>query len=77
MAQNFIGMNRGQFTARPGALTVGTATGNTDIELRMDTTKGLTKKDVMLFLCALENYIVSNGVGTETPANAGTDLPPL
>lgn len=73
MADFFYGQNRGQ-GLRPQDITVGIATGGTDMELRVGQGANLTKKDVIRFLEALENFILSNGVGTTT--GPGVDLPP-
>lgn len=45
MASVFYGLNRGQ-TENGEAVTVGASTGATDVELRVDTGKGLTRNDV-------------------------------
>lgn len=46
MASIFIGLNRGQVDEGPDAITEGAATGGTDVELRVDTGKGLTRNEV-------------------------------
>lgn len=74
MADFFYGVNRGK-GVRPQDVTVGTATGGTDVELRVAQGASLTKKDVILILETLENFILSNGVGTTT--GPGVDLPPI
>lgn len=73
MADWFYGINRGK-GARPQDVTVGTATGSTDVELRVAQGVSLTKKDVILLIEAIENFVLSNGVGTTT--GPGVDLPP-
>lgn len=73
MANWFTGINRGK-VQNPQSIVAGTSTGSTDIELRVDTTKGTTKEDVILSLRAFEQFILSNGVGTTT--GPGVDLPP-
>lgn len=73
MANWFYGLNRGQ-NQIPQNVVVGTATGSTDVELRVDTGKNSTKEDVILALRAIEQLILSNGIGTTT--GAGVDLPP-
>lgn len=60
MASKFIGMNRGGSEA-PDELTVGSSTGSTDMELRVDTGKSLTRLDVHLFLEAVERYFANVG----------------
>lgn len=71
MADNFLGTNRGKLDDVPVSITVGTSTGATDIELRVDTGKGTTRQDVVKALEAIKSFILSNGYGN--PAN----LPPL
>jgi hypothetical protein len=70
MANNFIGINRGKLEEVPASIAVGTSTQATDIELRVDTGKGTTRKDVILALRAIEYYVESNGFGVTT------NLPP-
>jgi hypothetical protein len=70
MANNFIGINRGKLEEVPVSIAVGSSTQATDIELRVDTGKGTTRKDVILALRAIEFYIESNGFGT------AANLPP-
>ena len=59
MAQHYIGFNRGLEGAKPSDFTTGTSTGNTDMEFRYDDTKNLTRKDLMLFLEAVERFVES------------------
>jgi hypothetical protein len=73
MADHFIGLNRGQ-GGNPGNITAGNATGSTDMELRYDTGKGTTKKDLLLFIEVLEQYIAGDGL---SGGATGTFLPPL
>lgn len=54
MADVFYGVNRGATSPAPDAVTYGTSTQSTDIELRIDTGKGTTRKDVAL---ALEQFL--------------------
>ena len=62
MASEYYGVNRGTLSgAFPGNVTVGTSTGSTDIELRVDLTKGSTKLDVINALDSIRNYILSQG----------------
>jgi|GEM_PF-3352351 len=74
MADWFYGVNRGQ-GVRPQDVTVGTSTGATDVELRVAQGASLTKKDVTNILKTIENFILSNGVGTTT--GPGVDLPKI
>lgn len=45
MASIFLGLNRGALDS-PDKVTEGAATGSTDVELRIDTGKGLTRGEV-------------------------------
>jgi hypothetical protein len=56
MAQQYIGVNRGA-DYNPDALTVGTSTGSTDVELRIDDTKGWTTAELYAVMDAIERYI--------------------
>ena len=47
MASIFLGLNRGAADS-PDKVTEGPATGGTDVELRIDTGKGLTRMEVTL-----------------------------
>jgi hypothetical protein len=73
MADYFYGIARGT-SNNPQAVVVGTSTGSTDIELHVSTTNNPTKKDVIRALRTIEQFILSNGVGTTT--GPGVDLPP-
>lgn len=59
MADRFIGFNRGVEGFKPSDFTVGTSTGSTDMELRYSDSASLTRKDLILFLCAVERYLES------------------
>lgn len=64
MASEFYGINRGQLDALDTKVVVGGATGATDFELRVDTGKGSTRKDVVLFLEQIRRYIMSGLINT-------------
>ena len=66
MASVFIGTNRGQSPLQVNSFTIGATTGSTDVELRIDQTKSLTKKDVVLVLKGLEVLLSSNAPGATT-----------
>lgn len=66
MASQYFGLNRG-VSDEPDEVVTGTATGSTDVELRVDLTKSLTKKDVTLITEALLRHI--NDGRTVTIAN--------
>ena len=53
MASTFIGLNRGQQGLLVSDFTVGTSTGSTDVEVRIDTGKSLTRGEVKLILEAI------------------------
>lgn len=57
MTMHYIGFNRGVEGFKPSDFTVGTSTGGTDMELRYDDTKSLTRLDLVKFVEALERYI--------------------
>lgn len=46
MASIYLGLNRGVEDSGPDAVTEGASTGATDVELRIDTGKGLTRAEV-------------------------------
>lgn len=74
MASNFLGTTRGKKDNDVGSVTVGTTTSAAlDIEIRMDTGKNLTRKDVLLALELFEAYILNNGIGSGA---AGAGIPP-
>lgn len=57
MADVFYGINRGNTSLQPDAVSYNTSTNSTDIELRIDTGKGTTRKDVKSALEQLLNRI--------------------
>lgn len=57
MASEFYGFNRGQTEF---SVTEGSSTGSTDVELRVDLTKNLTKEEICSILQMLENVIMKN-----------------
>jgi hypothetical protein len=73
MAGFYLGMNRGAGD-NPGAIAAGTSTNSTDMELYIVSGTGVTKRDALLFIELLEQYINGNGVADGYP---GTYLPPL
>lgn len=50
MASIYIGLNRGAYGIQVDEVSVGTSTNSTDVELRMDETKNLTRKDLRIIL---------------------------
>ncbi len=61
MASRYYGLNRGQTEFQ---VTEGASTGSTDIELRVDTGKSLTKNDIILALEYFINIILKNASNT-------------
>ena len=61
MASEYYGLNRGQTGLPSGTaqsyITMGTSTGSTDIELRVDLTKSLTKNEVLNAVKVIVEYI--------------------
>lgn len=57
MADVFYGVNRGATSPEPDAVSYGTSTTSKDIEVRIDTGKGSTRKDVTLALEQILNRI--------------------
>lgn len=55
MASRFYGLNRGQTEFQ---VTEGSATGSTDVEVRVDLTKSLDKNDVLVKLQEICNWIL-------------------
>lgn len=75
----YLGLKRGYGT-NPGAVVYNTSSGNTaaDVELRIQindgsNATGITRKDVLLLIDVLEDFIVQGGI----TGDAGTDLPAL
>ena len=64
MASIYIGLNRGAFGLQVDEVTVGTSTGSTDVELRMDETKGLTRKDIRTIIDVFEAWISDGRLDT-------------
>lgn len=56
MASIYIGYNRGADLS-VGNATEGASTGSTDVELRIDTGKGLTRLEVKDIVTAIERYL--------------------
>lgn len=58
MASEYYGYNRNQGPGYPPDLaTVGTSTGSTDIEVRVDLTKGWTSEEIKIVLDAIYQRI--------------------
>jgi hypothetical protein len=56
MASIYIGFNRGADLS-PDKATEGASTGSTDVELRIDTSKSMTRQDVNLITEAILRYL--------------------
>ncbi len=70
MASEFYGLNRGSLDGKDEAVVVGSSTGATDVELRVDTGKGTTRKDVRILVMSILRYIEQGGP-------LGVGIPPL
>lgn len=66
MASVYYGQNRGTDDANPEVVTVGASTGSTDVELRIDTGKGLTRNEVRNIVENLVNRVI-DGRNTSYP----------
>lgn len=75
MASNFLGINRGK-TENPGNITGTTTQGSSDIELRMDTGKNLTREDVIKALRIFELYLLSGLPPIAASGTVGQFIPP-
>lgn len=53
MASIYLGLNRGVADQGPDKVVEGASTGATDVELRIDTGKGLTRTEVHDLACRL------------------------
>lgn len=58
MASIFLGQNRGTSDANPEIVTEGASTGATDVELRIDTGKNLTRSEVSMIAENLVNFLL-------------------
>jgi len=63
MASQFFGYNRGADLS-PDKVTTGTSTGSTDVELRVDLAKSLTRQDVNLITEALMRVVNDGRITT-------------
>lgn len=61
MASLYIGLNRGQQGLQSSDFTIGSSTGSTDFEVRIDNSKSLTRKDVTLMLEAVHRVVAEVG----------------
>lgn len=61
MADLYIGLNRGQEGFTASDFTVGSSSGSTDMELRIDDSKSLTRLDIVKFLEAVERMVGQEG----------------
>jgi hypothetical protein len=58
MASAYFGLNRGQTEFQ--VTESGTTSGSTDIEIRIDLTKGLQKSEMLQLIEMIENHILKN-----------------
>lgn len=64
MGSEYYGINRGDPNQlMPDAVTVGTSTGSTDIEVRLDLTKGWTTLEIEEALDAIYQRIIDGRYG--------------
>lgn len=73
MATYYLSSNRGK-KQTPQDITAGTSVPSADFYFFTSTANNPTKNDQILFLDAVRDYILTNGVGTT--AGPGVDLPP-
>lgn len=66
MADHFFGLNKGGVNDSFPAVTVGTSTGATDVEVRIADGASISRKDAVLLLQAIEQWINMNQSGSST-----------
>jgi hypothetical protein len=66
MAKVYIGIDRGAQEALD-EITVGSSTGNTDVELVLDDASGITRADVKLLTERLIRFVVNGENSAEFP----------
>lgn len=66
MASIYIGLNRGVVDKGPDQVTEGSSSGSTDVELRFDTGKGLTRLEIVEITNALIRYLEDGRVSVYT-----------
>lgn len=64
MADLFLGLNRGASVTNPYAVTAGSSTGATDVELRINLAKSLTRADVYHIVEGLYRYVLDGQADT-------------
>jgi hypothetical protein len=74
VASWYLGIDRGKLDS-PEAASSGSSTTGKDMELRMDTGKSLTRKDVIKALDVFRQYLLAGGV--DLGPTVGSNLPPL
>lgn len=72
MASEFFGLNRGALDGVTMKVATGSSTQATDVEVRVDTGKGTTRKDVHIILLAILRYIEGQGGSL-----GAVNIPPL
>lgn len=70
MADHYIGLNRGALTIHDNAITYGTSTGSTDVELRIADAAGWTRHEIHIALELIQDFLQGPNV------IAGTKFPP-
>jgi hypothetical protein len=66
MASEYFGLNRGD-SGNIYKVQTGTSTSSTDVELRADLTKSLTRLDIELLVETIMNFINSGNQNTTLP----------
>lgn len=74
MAQQFLSINRGQLDGKTGNVLTATSAPTADFYLQILSTNNPTRKDTLLALETIKNYILSDGVAGGA---RGTNLPNL
>ena len=69
----FYSVNQGIVPTGLNGVTVATSSQAADMQLEIDVTNPVTREGVILALRQIEQFILSNGVGTAT--GPGVDLP--
>lgn len=57
MASQYFGLNRGA-SSQPDEVSVGTSTNATDVEVRIDLTKGWTRAELDEYLSRIKDFIL-------------------
>lgn len=66
MADHYLGLNRGAVSLREDAITAGTSSGSTDVELRIADAAGWTRHEIILALKVMAARLEHPNVITDT-----------